>query len=159
MIPRLPALSVPRLIALPVHGMPRTMRNAALQAVLGRIFREDVDQGALAFLEGASIGVEVTDAGLRFQVRLEDGRLRVAAGVAGCALQLKGGLHDFLLLATRREDADTLFFQRRLKMQGDTELGLELKNFLDGLDLESRPLHRRLDALLQHGTRLYERLV
>lgn len=147
------------MIALPVHCLPRAVRNTALKTVLGRIFRDDVEQGALAFLEGTSIGVEVTDAGLRFQVGLDGGRLRVAAGIAGSALQLKGSLHDFLLLATRREDADTLFFQRRLKMQGDTELGLELKNFLDGLDLESRPLHRHLDALLQRGTRLYERWV
>jgi predicted lipid carrier protein YhbT len=28
-------------------------------------------------------------------------------------------------------DADTLFFQRRLKIAGDTELGLIVKNWLD----------------------------
>jgi hypothetical protein len=29
---------------------------------------------------------------------------------------------------------DTLFFNRRLKLRGNTKLGLELKNFLDALE-------------------------
>lgn len=40
-------------------------------------------------------------------------------------------------LAMRKEDPDTLFFSRRLSMQGDTELGLLLKNTLDALELPS----------------------
>ncbi|MGB7997639.1 MAG: SCP2 sterol-binding domain-containing protein, partial [Photobacterium halotolerans] len=39
----------------------------------------------------------------------------------------------------RKVDPDTLFFQRRLTMQGDTELGLAVKNLLDSLDLDSLP--------------------
>lgn len=41
---------------------------------------------------------------------------------------------DFLLLLSRREDPDTLFFSRRLVSEGDTELGLTVKNLLDALD-------------------------
>lgn len=39
------------------------------------------------------------------------------------------------VLAQRQEDPDTLFFNRRLSMEGDTELGLVVKNTLDGLEL------------------------
>ena len=35
--------------------------------------------------------------------------------------------------ALRREDPDTLFFTRRLVLEGDTALGLEIKNALDAL--------------------------
>jgi len=35
--------------------------------------------------------------------------------------------------ALRREDPDTLFFTRRLVLEGDTALGLEIKNTLDAL--------------------------
>ena len=38
-------------------------------------------------------------------------------------------------LAQRQEDPDTLFFSRRLAMEGDTELGLVVKNALDALEL------------------------
>jgi predicted lipid carrier protein YhbT len=38
-------------------------------------------------------------------------------------------------LAQRQEDPDTLFFNRRLSMEGDTELGLVVKNAIDALEL------------------------
>lgn len=46
---------------------------------------------------------------------------------------------DLLLIAGRKQDPDTLFFQRRLKIEGDTELGLELKNLIDAIDIEHLP--------------------
>ena len=49
---------------------------------------------------------------------------------------------DFLKLAQRKEDADTLFFSRRLSMEGDTELGLVVKNTLDALELPVLNLSR-----------------
>ena len=42
---------------------------------------------------------------------------------------------DFLALARREQDPDTLFFARRLVMEGDTELGLMVKNMLDALEV------------------------
>lgn len=42
---------------------------------------------------------------------------------------------DFMALARREQDPDTLFFGRRLLMQGNTELGLMVKNMLDALEL------------------------
>ncbi|HLV27960.1 MAG TPA: SCP2 sterol-binding domain-containing protein, partial [Burkholderiaceae bacterium] len=39
-------------------------------------------------------------------------------------------------LIQRGEDPDTLFFSRRLVMEGDTELGLLVKNTLDALDMD-----------------------
>ena len=42
-------------------------------------------------------------------------------------------LRDYLALALRREDADTLFFTRRIVIEGDTALGLEIRNALDAL--------------------------
>lgn len=43
------------------------------------------------------------------------------------------------MIAARKEDPDTLFFQRRLRIEGDTELGLYVKNLMDAIDLESMP--------------------
>jgi predicted lipid carrier protein YhbT len=49
-------------------------------------------------------------------------------------LELSAGVADFLALIRGSADADTLFFQRRLKIAGDTELGLIVKNWLDAAD-------------------------
>jgi predicted lipid carrier protein YhbT len=72
-------------------------------------------------------------------------------------LSITGTLHAFLLLAARREDSDTLFFQRQLRMEGDTELGLEVKNFLDGLDVDSLWLPRQVSGMARKTLPLYER--
>ena len=52
-------------------------------------------------------------------------------------LTITATARDLLLLLARREDPDTLFFSRRLISEGDTELGLVVKNLLDALDPES----------------------
>ena len=51
---------------------------------------------------------------------------------------------DLLLPASRREEADTLFFQRRLRLTGDTELGLTARNLLNQLPWEDIPLGLRI---------------
>jgi predicted lipid carrier protein YhbT len=56
------------------------------------------------------------------------------------------------LLATRRVDPDTLFFQRRIRVEGDTELGLGVKNTMDGMDWDDLP------APLRHMLRTLSRL-
>src|SRR3546814_14456374 len=57
---------------------------------------------------------------------------------------VRGTATDLLLLAARLEDADTLFFQRRLVLAGDTELGLTVRNLLDRLPWEAVPLAVRI---------------
>jgi O2-independent ubiquinone biosynthesis accessory factor UbiT len=46
-------------------------------------------------------------------------------------LELSAALVDFIALLRGTADADTLFFQRKLGIRGDTELGLIVKNWLD----------------------------
>ncbi|HEX7954152.1 MAG TPA: SCP2 sterol-binding domain-containing protein, partial [Burkholderiales bacterium] len=50
---------------------------------------------------------------------------------------ISAGTRDFLRLARREADPDTLFFDRKLLIEGDTELGLLLKNTLDAIDLQN----------------------
>jgi len=53
-------------------------------------------------------------------------------------VRIRGCYDDFWRLASRSEDPDTLFFQRRLTIEGETETGLMIKNLLDGLDYDWR---------------------
>ena len=59
-------------------------------------------------------------------------------------LTISASAYDFYLLAMRKEDPDTLFFNRRLVVEGDTELGLIAKNALDAIDLPMLELERIL---------------
>lgn len=85
--------------------------------------------------------------GRRFCVYVRDLGLRAwfSVGAEGFATQIArradviftATAEDFLRLALRLEDPDTLFFNRRLVIEGDTDLGLTVKNMLDGLELEA----------------------
>jgi predicted lipid carrier protein YhbT len=103
----------------------------ALNLALGRVIPAD----ALEPLQGKSMAIRVTDAGVSFNFTLQ-GKAFVAAGAGNMPdLTISATAYDFLMLALRKEDPDTLFFSRRLLMEGDTELGLLVKNTLDGLDV------------------------
>lgn len=64
-----------------------------------------------------------------------DGK-RFIAGQTPADCRFIASLADYLYLARGDEDPDTLFFQRRLRIEGDVELGLRLKNLLDATDLQ-----------------------
>ncbi len=79
--------------------------------------------------------VRVLDLGLRFHFSLAgDGFHAERDGPA--AVTFSATAQDLARLALRLEDPDTLFFDRRLRIEGDTDLGLWLKNTLDAVDLD-----------------------
>jgi hypothetical protein len=49
-------------------------------------------------------------------------------------LHFTAPLSAYLQMVSRQEDPDTLFFNRSLSIEGDTELGLRVKNMLDALE-------------------------
>ena len=133
----------------PVHGLLAV-------PVLNRILAQSLAEGRLAFLEGRVVALRVRDLGLDLRIS-QSGRRLVECPCGGApALVLAGSLHDFLVLATRREDPDTLFFQRRLAMEGDAALGLQVKNLLD--EIEGGPLPAPLRVLLDRALDLWEML-
>lgn len=81
-------------------------------------------------LEGRRFAITVDDLGLRACFRCQSGAFHMLSGPAP-ELELRAGVGDFVALIRGTADADTLFFQRRLKIEGDTELGLIVKNWLD----------------------------
>ncbi len=103
----------------------------------------------VGFLADRVMNVFISDAELRFSIRLDDDKLLAGTEVPEADLTIEGTVYTFLLLATRTEDADTLFFRRQLKTSGDTELGLHVKNFLDGIEPETLPYHRTIDTVLR----------
>ena len=128
-----------------------------ISKLLNRLFARQIADGDLDFMHGRNLRVEVMDAGMHFELGF-DGRRLFAAGGQNADLVFRGNVYDFLLLAARREDSDTLFFQRRLQIEGDTEMGLEIKNFLDAIDVGALLDYHLVERLLGRTVRLYERL-
>ena len=137
MFPNLSNLPFPGPLGLPFKLIPSALHSAVLARVLNLLFAPELREGELDFLEGKTCLIRVSDLGIAYYLSLRGGQL-VAAPAQSFDLSIEGGVYDFFLLATRREDADTLFFNRRLRLGGNTELGLSIKNFLDALELEDR---------------------
>ena len=149
---------VPAPLSLPLRAIPSSIHNRALVTVLNRIFSTDLIDGELDFLQEKLVHISIEDTGVEYRFTLKDDKLIPGNMSQPPHLSLKGTVYDYLLLASRREDTDTLFFSRRLHMQGDTELGLYVKNFLDGLDMDSHKIPAYLESILQKSLPLYERL-
>lgn len=125
---------------------------SALNLALPRHLPDDVRQS----LRGKRLRIRVTDAQLSFDFQWRHDRFAACQTGADADLTISAHAHDFLLLARRLEDPDSLFFSRRLVMEGDTELGLLMKNTMDAIEqpmlnlAQLSPLHR----LSQLKTRL-----
>jgi predicted lipid carrier protein YhbT len=146
----------PRPLSLPFALLPEVLHGRAVVTALNRIFAAALREGELDFMQGRSLRIVVQDMQLGFCLTLSQDRL-TAQQVTAPDLSISGNLHAFMLMAARRADPDTLFFQRLLRMEGDTELGLALKNFLAAQDMEERWLTRQMENLLQRTLPLYER--
>jgi len=134
MLPKLAGLAG-RLPALPASLVLAVAVNRLAWRVLG-----DLDW---ATLEGKRFCVRIKDSGLRAYFSVGPRGL-VPQVIEVADVTFTASADDFLRLALRREDPDTLFFNRRLLIEGDTNLGLNLKNRLDSVDLE--PLLGRMPA-------------
>lgn len=118
--------------------VPSGLQRAILQRAANRLFAEPLADGAFDILDGHWLRLEVSDLGLAWSFTHDRNGLRFADACSP-SVTIRGSWRDFLLLAGRQEDPDTLFFRRRLVIEGDTELGLAVKNLIDSLDPDSLP--------------------
>jgi O2-independent ubiquinone biosynthesis accessory factor UbiT len=89
----------------------------------------------LADLEGRTFRVSVLDTGGVADFTVSNGIFKPLIRFSGVPdLHFSANLSAFLQLLSRQEDPDTLFFNRQLTIEGDTELGLLVKNMLDAID-------------------------
>lgn len=110
--------------------IPLAVKRRLVEPLLNRTFAEPLAEGEFDTLEGRRITLAIDDLGMTLTLTQQNEHMTLSAGPGEATI--RGGWREFLCLATRREDPDSLFFQRRLLIEGDTELGLMVKNLLDG---------------------------
>ena len=122
-------------LRLPLRFIPAAVHAELFARVFNLLMRGQTLTGRLAALNGKTVGLHITDAPALLRFRIENGGLARHDGNAS-DVTIRGALEEFWRLATRVEDPDTLFFSRRLAIEGDTETGLHVKNLLDALDYD-----------------------
>ncbi|MDI6998740.1 ubiquinone anaerobic biosynthesis accessory factor UbiT [Klebsiella pneumoniae] len=136
----------PSLMSVPVKLAPFALKRQVLEQVLSWQFRQALAEGELEFVEGRWLSIHVRDIGLLWYTSVVDGRL-VVSQQADADVSFSADASDLLMIAARKQDPDTLFFQRRLVIEGDTELGLYVKNLMDAIELEQMPKALRVMLL------------
>ncbi|MRW84109.1 sterol-binding protein [Pseudoduganella sp. FT26W] len=142
------AQPLPALLATLGQRLPAYPGSLLCVAALNLVLKPHLPDDVRAGLTGRHLRVRVSDAGVAFDFTWRgDGFAALhSAGVPD--LEIGACTRDFIALAKREQDPDTLFFSRRLSMEGDTELGLLVKNTLDAIEVPVTELGRQALARL-----------
>lgn len=142
----LPDFLLPAPVARVLGRLPVAPPAWLLCQVLNRLIRRGILPVQHELLHGHRFCIRVSDAGLTLHLRYEGRAFVCGEAREAPDLLLSATLADFSRLLLREEDPDTLFFHRRLRIEGDTELGLVVKNLLDSVDWQGTPLARFMAA-------------
>ncbi len=122
-------------LLLPLRFIPDAVHTNVLARTFNHLLRGQPIAARLPEIDGKSVCIHIKDSLSKIYFRVEHGRLQPALP-GHTDVCISGNVEDFWQLATRREDPDTLFFSRRLCIEGDTETGVHIKNLLDALDYD-----------------------
>ncbi len=141
---RIPQFTLPRFVGAVHERLPQLPPTLGLTTALNLALDRILPRDTLAPLTDKLVCLRVTDGGLTLMFTLTEKGFRPAVSSNKPDLMISARARDFIALALREEDPDTLFFNRSLVMEGDTDLGLLVKNTLDAVDwprLEPEDLH------------------
>jgi predicted lipid carrier protein YhbT len=137
----IPKFQLPSFVASIGNHLPQWPHSVTLIAGLNAVAKMKLlPLDSLALLEGRSFLVEVLDTGGQANFTYRDGLFRPLFSVPQAPdLSFRANLSTFMQMLARQEDPDTLFFNRELSIEGDTELGLVVKNMLDAVEWPQLP--------------------
>lgn len=140
---------MPQILRPSLRLLPFNAQKSLLISALHSVFREALEDGDFEFLQGKWLKISVTDLDLHWLISFDEDKLIMASPDDNISedVSFSASGDDLVLIAGRKQDPDTLFFQRRLKIEGDTELGLEVKNLIDAIDIDQLPssIHNMVD--------------
>lgn len=125
-------------------AVPDSVHSAAFAAVFNHALRGQSVAERFAEIDGKSVMLRIDDVPCELHFRFTPRGLRSNHGHPSDVV-IAGNLAEFIQLARRDEDPDTLFFTRRLTIEGETETGLHIKNLLDSLEFD---LDQHFDTVL-----------
>lgn len=113
--------------------LPTWPPSMVMAQALNRLWWPLVDGATQRELSGRVVELVVDDLGLTFRLVAGERGLMPASAGQPVTLRLKADALVYWRLVQGQDDPDTLFFDRRMVMEGDTEYGLLLKNTLDAV--------------------------
>ena len=132
---------MPKILQPSLRFVPFSAQKSLLIPALHSVFSEAITDGDFEFLQDKWLKISIIDLQLNWWLSFDQDQLIMASSKDNITedVSFSANGDDLVLIAGRKQDPDTLFFQRRLKIEGDTELGLEVKNLIDAIDIEQLP--------------------
>ena len=130
--------------------LPALPPRLILVQTLNQMLRRGLLPADMTQFAGRHFQLDVLDLGISIRFSADTQRFTAENYPGAPDLRLAANSADYLRMILREEDPDTLFFNRKLQIEGDTALGLATKNLLDCVDWRwQRLLPQRLTAWLQ----------
>ncbi|WP_049723428.1 ubiquinone anaerobic biosynthesis accessory factor UbiT [Gilvimarinus polysaccharolyticus] len=139
-------------IRLAPNIIPAAALNKIAQAALNRLFNTALKAGDLEFLQGRTVRITVSDIAVDLSLTAADHQLQITTANDSEDVTLRAQSAALLEIIMGQTDPDTLFFRRQLAISGNTELGVQLKNFLDTCEPQEvipKPLYQALARYLE----------
>lgn len=143
----------------PITLIPKPLSEHLITSLLNKLFSQAIVEEELAFLQGNWLNLTIRNSNFSCFITYIDeanphliGTLQLPEHIDQAQVTFSADIQSLILLANKKVDPDTLFFQRRLLVTGDTELGLSIKNFIDDYDYYqafSTPVQNLLKRLSQ----------
>ena len=152
-----PTQPLPGWLARIGRHLPALPPRLILVQTLNQMLRRGLLPADMTQFAGRHFQLDVLDLGISIRFSADTQRFTAENYPGAPDLRLAANSADYLRMILREEDPDTLFFNRKLQIEGDTALGLATKNLLDCVDWRwQRLLPQRLTAWLQtRGHRWY----
>lgn len=94
----------------PAKLVPVSIQQKMLLEGLKQVFHEALEDGDFEFLEDKWLKVSILDLELEWFISYQDEKLVVSNKTENDDVSFSGQLNDLILIAGRKEDPDTLFF-------------------------------------------------
>ncbi|MEW6998516.1 SCP2 domain-containing protein [Colwelliaceae bacterium BS250] len=126
---------LPKLARFSTVIVPIFLQQTIIDLAVNKVLKESLVEGELDFLETQYLKISVQDINVDWFFTVLDERVVVSNKVLDADVTITGDLNSFVQLAAQTVDPDTLFFKRKLLIEGNVELGLAIKNLLDRVEL------------------------
>ena len=130
----LPKIILPKWMAKIGTKLPGKPPRFVLVSVLNTMLKKGLLPADMELFAGRKFEIEVLDAGIKVRFSADTEKFLDDNFSGAPDLRLAANGIDFMRMMMREEDPDTLFFNRKLQIEGDTELGLITKNLLDSVE-------------------------
>ena len=132
-----PEFFKPKRLTKIAKALPFKLNAILFETIANKVLFVQIKQGDFDFLQNKTLQINMLDADLMLGLSFKNNTITCIhfseqAFLADVTLAVNTS--DAISLIKQEVDPDTLFFQRKLKIQGDTELAHHIKNIIDTLD-------------------------